>query len=174
MRPKRVSMQSSKRPNPIPESKIPNKQQKEKNDDEELEYSVERIVRRRYVHNGKAEYQIKWTGYENLTWEPLENLTNCHELVEEFSQLHEANDDALIEPSTSKNRPMSLAYAERVLAKPRLNESGFKLSKEKTPKDGNCFLHGILDQIRYVQLYVIHCHIISNNLSELGKFFLCK
>ena len=56
MRPKRVSMQSSKRPNPIPKSKIPKKQQKEKNDDEELEYSVERIVRRRYDHNGIAEY----------------------------------------------------------------------------------------------------------------------
>ena len=77
---------------------------KKKNDEEELEYSVERIVRRRYDHNGKAEYQIKWTGYENLTWEPLENLTNCHELVEEFSQLNETTDDALIEPSTSKNR----------------------------------------------------------------------
>ena len=74
MRPKRVSMQSSKRPTQIPESKSPKKQQKEKNDEEELEYSVERIVRRRYDHNGKAEYQIKWTGYQNLTWEPVENL----------------------------------------------------------------------------------------------------
>ena len=56
------------------------------------EYSVERIIRKRYDHNGKAEYQIKWTGYQNLTWEPKENLTNCKEFIEELEKTRETNE----------------------------------------------------------------------------------
>ena len=34
------------------------------------------------------------------------------------------------------------------LTKPILDEEGFKLSDVETPSDGDCFLHGILDQMR--------------------------
>ena len=40
--------------------------------------------------------------------------------------------------------------AKEQLTKPRLDEEGFKLSNVETPSDGDCFLHGILDQMRYV------------------------
>ena len=38
--------------------------------------------------------------------------------------------------------------AKLMLTKPRLDEEGFKLSDEETKTDGNCFLHGIIDQMR--------------------------
>lgn len=55
------------------------------------EYEVERIVDKRVKTIGKRtkiEYLVKWKdypAYEN-TWEPIENLTNCKELLREFNQ----------------------------------------------------------------------------------------
>ena len=46
------------------------------------EWEVERILR----HKGtkKIVYQVKWTGYEDLTWEPEENLTNANEIIKDY------------------------------------------------------------------------------------------
>ena len=43
---------------------------------------------------------------------------------------------------------LSYSEAKLTLTKPRLDEEGFKLSDEETKADGNCFLHGIIDQMR--------------------------
>ena len=46
------------------------------------EWEVERILR----HKGtkKIMYQVKWTGYEELTWEPEANLTHAAELITDY------------------------------------------------------------------------------------------
>ncbi|KAF0753200.1 chromobox protein 1-like [Aphis craccivora] len=51
----------------------------------EKEYSVQKILNKRTRH-GRTEYLLKWNGYSEFenTWEPLENLSNCTELVAEF------------------------------------------------------------------------------------------
>ncbi|XP_012280614.1 histone-lysine N-methyltransferase SUV39H2 isoform X1 [Orussus abietinus] len=48
-------------------------------------YEVEKILGKKY-QNGTALYLIKWKNWnaESNTWEPLENLVNCSELLEEF------------------------------------------------------------------------------------------
>ncbi|BFF97085.1 chromobox protein homolog 1-like [Drosophila madeirensis] len=52
--------------------------------DSREEYIVERIIDRRTV-NGKREYYLKWEGYddEDNTWEPVENLQHCLEMLAE-------------------------------------------------------------------------------------------
>ncbi|XP_022218235.2 chromobox protein homolog 5-like [Drosophila obscura] len=46
------------------------------------EYVVEFVIDRRTI-DGKREYYLKWQGYpeDENTWEPVENLENCPELV---------------------------------------------------------------------------------------------
>ena len=59
----------------------------------ENEYEVERIIDRRTIRTGrkaKRQYLIKWRGYPEYenTWENLENLQNCKELVQDFERSH--------------------------------------------------------------------------------------
>ena len=49
------------------------------------EYEVDRILDKRNA-NTSAEYLIKWKNYptHSSTWEPVQNLDNCSELIAEF------------------------------------------------------------------------------------------
>jgi Chromo (CHRromatin Organisation MOdifier) domain/Integrase p58, C-terminal domain len=49
---------------------------------EKEEWEVERIIK----HQGKKklQYQVKWTGYEDITWEPESNLRNAQEALTEY------------------------------------------------------------------------------------------
>lgn len=48
-------------------------------------YDVEEIIGYKVV-NGKEKYRVKWENfsYEESTWEPIENLFNVMDKVEEF------------------------------------------------------------------------------------------
>ena len=57
------------------------------------EYEVEQILshrrKRKYIEESKKyfyikEYLIKWTGYDETTWEPEDNLLHCQELLGEY------------------------------------------------------------------------------------------
>ena len=52
-------------------------------------YNIEKILDRKKIKN-KFFYKIKWEGYpmDQCTWEPIENLQNAIELVEEFNNTH--------------------------------------------------------------------------------------
>ncbi|GMG17194.1 unnamed protein product [Aspergillus oryzae] len=51
-------------------------------DEEGTEYKVEKILKYKQV-NGKPHYLVKWKGYSTSenSWEPIENLTGCYQLV---------------------------------------------------------------------------------------------
>lgn len=49
------------------------------NDDGDEEWEVERILGKRTKHR-KVEYQVKWSGYDEPTWEPASNLEDCEAL----------------------------------------------------------------------------------------------
>ena len=57
------------------------------------EYTVESLVDVRGIH-GKERYLVKWSGYpyEECTWEPKANLTNCQKILQRFHR--KRNDDA--------------------------------------------------------------------------------
>ena len=56
-------------------------------EDEDEEYEAEQIVSKK-VHRGKALYLVRWKGYgeDDDSWEPLEQLTSCRELVAAFEE----------------------------------------------------------------------------------------
>ena len=53
-------------------------------DDEATEYDVEEVL----SHRGsgpKLQYQVRWRGFSDPTWEPARNLANAHECVQEYN-----------------------------------------------------------------------------------------
>ena len=46
-------------------------------------YEVEDILDSRLRRN-KVQYLIRWTGYDDTTWETHDNLQGCRDLVKEF------------------------------------------------------------------------------------------
>lgn len=54
------------------------------------EYNVEKILDVKTKGN-KTKYFVKWEGYssDSNTWEPEENLSNCHKLLEDFKKERE-------------------------------------------------------------------------------------
>ena len=60
--------------------------------------------------NGKAQYLVYWKGYRTPTWEPVENLSNCKDILHKFlksrlkskSRSYAAN---VVVPSTSTSTP---------------------------------------------------------------------
>jgi hypothetical protein len=59
------------------------------NDEEEPEYEVETILNSRKRRN-KVQYLVHWKGYpsEEDTWEPLSNLENTQEALQQYHQQH--------------------------------------------------------------------------------------
>lgn len=50
-------------------------------------YEVEAILDSRMFRK-KLQYLVRWTGYEETTWEPTENLEGCNDLKKEFHELY--------------------------------------------------------------------------------------
>lgn len=50
-------------------------------------YEVEAILDSR-VHRNKVQYLVRWTGYDEQTWEPSKNLNGCRDLLLEFHKLY--------------------------------------------------------------------------------------
>ena len=77
-----------------------------------------------------------------------------------------------IKPPSSSNdiqlEKRHLTYDEVIELTPvRLENAGFCL-KEETPGDGNCWIHAILNQMKYVYVYLlIFCIIIFGYMSNL-------
>ena len=53
--------------------------------EDQIEYEVEKILDKR-IRYRRPEYLIKWMGYPeyDATWEPLVNLKNSQDLVQDF------------------------------------------------------------------------------------------
>lgn len=57
----------------------------EEEEEEEIEYEVENILKKR-VSKGQVQYLVKWYGYNEMTWEPEKNLTNCKKMLKKFKK----------------------------------------------------------------------------------------
>ncbi|RNA15108.1 chromobox -like protein [Brachionus plicatilis] len=51
---------------------------------DEPEYEVETVMAKKVI-DGHVFYQIKWKGYDEITWEPVEHC-NCHDLIKKFEK----------------------------------------------------------------------------------------
>ncbi|XP_039480614.1 testis-specific chromodomain protein Y 1 [Drosophila santomea] len=68
--------------------------------DQAQEYKVEKIVGKRFL-NGRPQFLVKWEDFpqEDNTWEPMENVGNCMQLVCEFeTELFRRTQNALGKP----------------------------------------------------------------------------
>ena len=56
------------------------------------EYVVEKLLNKR-IKNGNIEYFVHWLDYgiEDRTWEPIENLDKCKELIDEYEKMYDSN-----------------------------------------------------------------------------------
>lgn len=102
-------------------------------------YEVEKILDKR-VKDGKVEYQIKWLGYpeSESTWEPLKNLKNVKEMVDDYEQ--EKNKEKLkkilkikdpIESSTTEREKSSLGNTNFLNMKRKSKDVKGENQKEK-------------------------------------------
>ncbi|CAM6088286.1 unnamed protein product [Calypogeia fissa] len=60
--------------------------------DDHIEYEVDRILQKRIIRRGRkviVEYLVLWKGFplHEATWEPIGNLTNCANILQEFKNL---------------------------------------------------------------------------------------
>ena len=53
--------------------------------DTEEEYEVEKILKKR-VKKDKLEYFVKWKNFDETSWEPLANLLNVRDMIDEFER----------------------------------------------------------------------------------------
>ena len=114
-----------------------------KNDDKY--FLVEEIVDRRKV-KGKYEYLIKWKGFtDEYTWEPIENLENIKQDIEEYDEMYES---ANMENKKSKNK------------KHLINNNKRKCIKEKSNKESeissNCETDG----------YTMHYFLVDYSIEK--------
>ncbi|MBW0502592.1 hypothetical protein O181_042307 [Austropuccinia psidii MF-1] len=79
---------------PVKTSTIPNQNQEPPPPiiiEEEEEWEVSQILDPK-IKRGKLWYLVEWKGFsqdtEGCTWEPTENLKNCHELIKDFHSLY--------------------------------------------------------------------------------------
>ena len=56
--------------------------EKEENESDDTFYTVEKIEGMR-LHEGRLEFEVRWKGYDDTTWEPEWNL-DCPRMVGEF------------------------------------------------------------------------------------------
>lgn len=107
----------------------------------EGEYIVENIVSRK-ISRGKVFYEVKWKDYDEIfnTWEPLSNLKNSMNLVSEFEDKYEQNENKIIPiKETKKGHFRKGDIAERIIScKPNKNKNQFFFEVEfKKRKDGS-------------------------------------
>ncbi|CAG9319524.1 unnamed protein product [Blepharisma stoltei] len=92
-------------------------------------FVVEKILEKRGEGKDRM-YLVKWKGYENLTWEPKENLKSCLEAVEEFEEKkHNLSRESTFDPELEKHLP------KKRLRKTKINQKIKKL-KPSEPRKG--------------------------------------
>lgn len=85
-------------------------------DGSENEYVVEKIIDKRIDSQGAVFYRVKWEGYNEISWEPLEHLSNCPELIEQFEadlKVKEPTPSVKVKTNGTKREPKAPKSAKK-------------------------------------------------------------
>ena len=112
------------------------------NDDGEQNKIVEKVIDKSEGLNGKLRYLIKWKGFEDKynTWETIENLLDCDDMILEFEKLSETN-SAEKEELAKNSFPKQKVITNIIQPNDRLILSGsdavglLKIPKESAPSE---------------------------------------
>jgi len=103
----------------------------EQNGDDDVgsdnEYVVEKILEKRIDKQGMVFYRVKWEGYNEISWEPHDHLSNCPELIEEFERK--------LEMQNQKRTKKEKAPAKSRESKAESQKSARKHKPESEPKE---------------------------------------
>ncbi|XP_050394413.1 M-phase phosphoprotein 8 [Patella vulgata] len=107
-----------------------------KNEDEEVEeelFDVEKIVGMS-KNGGKSLYKVRWRGYppSHDTWEPVENLASCLDMIEDFDAMREESRRKRAEERKKKQAIMEGRLQEDVSYSP--------ISSQTTPESSSPFM----------------------------------
>ena len=98
---------------------------------EEHAFVVEKIINKR-IKGEVQQYLVKWQGYDDpsdLTWEPIENLQNCKESIDEYERAHKKKKDKTKDKITTIYEAQSYPYAMIKI----LNDDKLELKYNSTP-----------------------------------------
>jgi hypothetical protein len=98
---------------------------------EENEFEVESIIDKKKIGN-KWKYKVKWLGYsdEESTWEPIENLENVKEMLEEFEKEYAKKQEGIT--TNLKKSQLKLSIKEK---ENNLKDSLGGMKKNENKKD---------------------------------------
>ena len=91
------------------------------------EYTVEKVQDTRLRYN-KVQYLIKWEGYAETTWEPLDNLKNAYKLVEAFHKKY---------PTAHKPKNLNQWLAARCRKRKSTDQEDTEESSEATSEEAS-------------------------------------
>ncbi|XP_033741181.1 M-phase phosphoprotein 8-like [Pecten maximus] len=105
--------------------------EREESSEEEL-YEVERIMGMSKA-SGKTLYKVRWRGYgaTDDTWEPIENLQSCLDLIEEFQKKRE---EQQLKRATERKKRKDMMEG-RILVEPDNSREGSPAQIPTTLKD---------------------------------------
>ncbi|XP_046555717.1 M-phase phosphoprotein 8-like [Haliotis rubra] len=99
------------------------------NSEAEQLYEVEQIVGMKKNTNGIKVYKVRWKGYSKAfdTWEPVENLESCLDMVEEFEEVKEKEKK---KRSDERKKRMALMAGRSFSTEDECSEYGLQPNEE--------------------------------------------
>ena len=78
-------------------------------------YEPEKVIAQRTAKGGVTQYQIKWVGWESKhnTWEPLENLAGCEDMIADFKEREKQRHAELDAEAEAKRIQKQEAFAKQ-------------------------------------------------------------
>ena len=95
-------------------------------------FEVEDITDRKILR-GKIFYQVRWTGFDSSSWEPVENLEGCAALLDAYDRAHAPPTDSLLLDQRVGPAKLRSRFQEVVSAS---SSSALPSSSPSTASDG--------------------------------------
>lgn len=142
--------------------------------DTATDYEVEQVLDERRSKNGSLEYSVKWVGFSEVTWEPVENLDGCKYLLDEFNdKLERGSKRKAEEESERQKRATRRATSALVSPFPSTSVSAsVSVSASTSSTSGSTFTSGSTSSSASTSSSTSDSTFISDSTSSSEKMSL--